>query len=65
VHKSAEEKLVHNASENGDANERMRAMIDIGEAIVAHVPQPGATKREHKAVCRLDRHLGVLDAVDQ
>ena len=40
-------------------------MIDAGEPMVAHVLQSRPPQREHEPIGRLDRDLGVIDAVDQ
>jgi hypothetical protein len=40
-------------------------VIDMGEAVVPDVFQASLTQREHEPVGRLDRYLGVVDAVNQ
>ena len=64
-HQGAEEELVDDRPQGGDADERIGAVIDAGEAIVADVLQAGPAEGEHEPVGRLDRNLAVLDAVDQ
>ena len=64
-HQGAEEELVDDRPQRGDADERIRAVIDAGEAIVADVLQAGAAEGQDEPIGRLDRNLAVLDAVDE
>ncbi len=49
----------------GDADERIRAVIDAGEAIVADVLQAGAAEGQDEPIGRFDWNLAVVDAVDE
>ena len=51
-HQGAEEERVDDRSEAGDAGDRIRAVIDAGEAVVAHVLEAGAAEGKHKPVGR-------------
>ena len=49
----------------GYPHERMRAVADPRQPVIAHVPQARPPEGGHEIIGRPDRHLLVLDAVDQ
>jgi hypothetical protein len=65
VHQGAEEELVDDRAQGRDADERVRAVVDVREAIIADVLAAGPAERQHEPVGRLDGYLGIVDAVDQ
>jgi hypothetical protein len=65
LRKRAKEELLDDRPKRSDADERIRAVIDMSEAVVAHVLHASATEREHELVGGLHRNLHVLDAVEK
>src|SRR5712671_4185151 len=52
----AEEEFVDGRLETGQTHQRMRTMIDVGQAIVTHVLRAGPTEGRHELIGGLDGH---------
>src|SRR6266496_3487778 len=65
VHERAKEEVVDDRLKTGNAHERIRTVIDVGQPMVTHVLQAGSAEGNHELIRRLDRNLVIGSPVEQ